>query len=147
MYSFLLPIHSTLRWIVLLMILLSLYIAYSGIKQKLPFTRAANKIRHWTATVVHIQFMIGIIIYFQSPVVKYMNNQQTFFKYVHIIFMLLATILVTVGSAKAKRMETSISKYKTMFTWFVIALIVILLAIPWPFSPLAHRPFFRPFNI
>lgn len=146
MYSFLLPIHSTFRWLVLLSILLSLYISYRGLKHKLPFTLAANKIRHWTATVVHIQFMIGMVIYFQSPIVKYMHSQQTFFKYIHILLMVLATLLVTVGSAKAKRVDTAIAKYKTMFIWFIIALIVIIVAIPWPFSPLAQRSYFRPFN-
>jgi hypothetical protein len=146
MYSFLLPLHSALRWIVILMMLLSLYIAYQGLMRRLSFTPAANKIRHWTATIVHIQFTLGMFLYLQSPIVKYVNTQQTFFRYIHIVLMLLATVLVTIGSAKAKRMETAPSKYRTMLIWFLMALIVILVAIPWPFSPLAVRPYFRPFN-
>jgi cbb3-type cytochrome oxidase subunit 3 len=30
-----------------------------------------------------------------------------------------------------------------MLVWFTIALIIIFIAIPWPFSPFANRPYFR----
>jgi len=34
-------------------------------------------------------------------------------------------------------------KFKIMLLWYGIALIIILIAIPWPFSPLANRPYLR----
>jgi hypothetical protein len=72
-------------------------------------------------------------------------SEQTFFRFVHISLMLTSVVLITIGSAKAKRIETSRLKYKTMLIWFSIALLIILVAIPWPFSPLANRPYFRTF--
>lgn len=74
-----------------------------------------------------------------------LTGDQIFFKYIHIILMLLAIVLITVGSAKAKRQITSADKYRTMLVWFVLALILIFLAIPWPFSFLANRPYIRSF--
>jgi hypothetical protein len=32
-----------------------------------------------------------------------------------------------------------------MAIWFLLGLIVILIAVPWPFSPLANRPYIRHF--
>lgn len=151
MYTTLLPLHSIVRWLVLIMLLISLYISFRGWKYNLAFTRTANRIRHRTATIAHIQFMLGMIIYFYSPVVKYaipaqgnaLMSQHAFFKYLHISLMLLAIVLLTIGSAKAKRQAEATDQYKTILIWYTIALTIILIAIPWPFSPLARRPLFR----
>lgn len=153
MYLFLLALHSLFRWLVLLSLLFSISIAYSGWKHKSEFTPVANSVRHWTATIAHLQLLLGITIYFQSPVVRLpmpydahkLINEQPFFKYIHIMLMLLSVVLITIGSAKAKRMATATAKYRTMLIWFVIALLIIFVAIPWPFSPLANRPYIRSF--
>lgn len=153
MYSFLLVLHSFFRWFVLAGLLLSIYIAYQGLSKKLLFTKTANTIRHWTATIAHIQLILGITIYFQSSIVKFtvldnehkLINEQTFFKYVHISLMILSVVLITIGSAKAKRMATGQEKYQTMLKWFSLGLLIIFIAIPWPFSPLASRPYIRSF--
>jgi hypothetical protein len=59
--------------------------------------------------------------------------------------MTVAVVLITIGSAMAKRQQTDHGKFKTMALWFLLGLIVILIAIPWPFSPLANRPYIRHF--
>ena len=63
----------------------------------------------------------------------------------HISMMLFAVVLITVGSAKAKRQIKDAEKFGTMLTWFSLALLVIFIAIPWPFSPLTSRPLARGF--
>lgn len=59
--------------------------------------------------------------------------------------MLTAIIIVTIGSAKAKRKSTDKEKFKTMAIWFTIALLIILTSITWSFLPIAGRPYFRRF--
>src|SRR3712207_6928027 len=56
-----------------------------------------------------------------------------------------AIVLITIGSASAKRQSADQQKFKTMLIWFSVGLVVILVAIPWPFSPLAARPYLRLF--
>ncbi|KAF2517822.1 hypothetical protein [Flavobacterium foetidum] len=152
MYQTLLESHSYLRWFVLISLSCSIYIAYKGYSQKLPFTKTANLFRHWTATIAHIQLLFGILVYVQSPIVKYFwrnfkdgvqNLDASFFGIIHIALMLIAIIIITIGSALAKRRKTDEEKFKTMLVWFLIALFIIFIAIPWPFSPLAIRPYFR----
>ncbi|GAA4339005.1 hypothetical protein GCM10023149_49420 [Mucilaginibacter gynuensis] len=59
--------------------------------------------------------------------------------------MTVAIILITIGSSAAKRKTTDIAKFKTMTVFFLLALLIIFMAIPWPFSPLANRPYLRSF--
>src|SRR5690606_40371663 len=98
--------------------------------------------------------MIGIILYTQSPVVKFFwseteigfkNLDLTFFGIIHLVLMLTSIVVLTIGSALAKRKPTDKEKFKTMLIWFSLALIIIFIAIPWSFSPLSSRPNFRTF--
>lgn len=153
MYPFLLFLHSFWRWLVLGSLVYSIYLAYQGQTGKIRFSASVNRWRHWTATIAHIQLLIGMAIYVQSPAVMFKMldnpnkwlNEQTFFRYFHIGMMLLAVVLLTIGSAKAKRQPTDQQKFSTMLLWFSMALAVIFMAIPWPFSPLASRPYIREF--
>ena len=152
--AFLLFFHSLFRWLVLGSLLLSIYRAYRGYSDNLVFSKIDNAVRHWTATIAHIQLLIGITLYTKSATVKYFwqhfkeASQQldaTFFGFIHIFLMILAVIILTIGSAMAKRQMTDKDKFKTMLVWFSITLFIILIAIPWPFSPLANRPYIRQF--
>ena len=154
MYSRLLVIHSLFRWVVVLLLLTAIYRAFTGYRQQRHFSKTDNAIRHWTATVAHIQLIIGIMLYTQSPIVHYFWSHSapsipyfeiTFFGVVHLSLMVLAVVLLTIGSAMAKRKPADKDKFKTMLTWFVVALLIIMLAIPWPFSPFAHRAYYRTF--
>jgi hypothetical protein len=152
MYQTLTFYHSIIRWFVLASLFLAIYTAYNGYSSKRIFTKTDNAIRHWIATIAHIQLVIGIILYSQSPLIKYFwknfdtaiqDFDTTFFALIHIFLMLTSIVIITIGSALSKRKITDKDKFKTMLVWFSIALLLIFIAIPWPFSPLANRPYFR----
>jgi hypothetical protein len=154
MYSFLLATHSLIRWLVLVSLLYSIFIAYRGWLFKKPYTRADSVIRSVTTTIAHIQLVIGVWLYCISPVVSYFlhnfstavrERQIRFFGMEHITMMIIAITVITIGSAKTKRKPTDGRKFKTMAVWFTVALVIILSSIPWSFSPLTARPNFRPF--
>ena len=139
---FLLSFHSALRWLVLIALLSSIFRAAKGYFTEAVFTVTDNALRHWTATIAHIQLVIGVTLYIRNPLLlKY----SLFFRFIHISCMFTAVVLLTIGSALARRKPTDREKFRTMFVWFTISLIIILMAIPWPFSPLAERPLFRSF--
>lgn len=152
MYQTLTYLHSTFRWIVLLSLLYALWRAFRGHFYHKSFSKTDDSVRHWTATIAHIQLIFGIILYVKSPIVKYFwkNFSETrtswdllFFGLIHMLLMMTAIVLITIGSALAKRKNTDREKFKTMLIWFSIALVVIFIAIPWPFSPFVNRPYFR----
>lgn len=152
MYLALLFAHSLFRWLVLVSLLYATVRGYQGYASGSAFTKRDDSVRHWTATIAHIQLLLGFTLYFQSPVVKafFANVGESirqldaaFFGVVHVGIMFVSIVVITIGSALAKRKSTDREKFKTMGIWFSVALLLIFLAIPWPFSPLANRPYFR----
>lgn len=152
MYATLLVLHSLFRWLVLVTLLYTLYRAWKGYLNKTLFSKADNAWRHWTATTAHIQLLIGFTLYLKSPLIKNFFHsvkagiqyaEMAFFSIIHIAGMLLAIVLVTIGSAMAKRKTNDRDKFRTLLRFYALALLLILLAIPWPFSPLAGRPYLR----
>lgn len=116
------------------------------------FSKTDHFVRHWTATIAHIQLVLGIVLYSKSPVIGYFWKNCTtakesfellFFGMIHIFLMLFSIVLITIGPSAAKRKTSDRDKFKTMFIWYSIALALIFIAIPWPFSPFANRPYFR----
>lgn len=154
MYAFLLSLHSLLRWSLLFFLVVAICCALKGLWLRKPFSKFDNAVRHWTATVAHVQLIVGVLLYVKSPIIQYFWSnvnehfqikELTFFGIFHILMMLIAVLIITIGSAMAKRKSTDVSKFSTMLIWYLVSLIIILILIPWPFSPFAQRPFFRSF--
>lgn len=154
MYPYVLFFHSIWRWFVLVSLIYAVYRGIQGWRRSEAFTGADDTLRHITATVVHIQLILAVWLYGISPLIRYFwanfheavhEREIRFFGMEHSLMMLVSVILVTIGSMKAKRQGTDQGKFKTMAIWYGIALLVILLNIPWPFSPLVSRPWFRMF--
>lgn len=154
MYPHLLATHNLLRWVFLVFILISLVQAYSGWLGNRPYTKIANLFKTLTVSTIHLQLIIGVILYFVSPLVaeflgnmggSMKNKDLRFFGMEHAVMMLLAVVCVTIGSAKSKRQPNDAAKYKTIAIWFTIALVLILVAVPSEFSPMNIRPNFRAF--
>lgn len=152
MYSTILFLHSIFRWLVLFSLVYAIFRAYKGYKSKSNFSSIDNKARHWTTTIAHIQLTIGVLIYLKSPIVKHYfsdfknlisNWELAFFGLFHFVLMISAIVIITIGSAKAKRKKSDFEKFKAMLIYFSIALFIIFIAIPWPFSPLANRPYLK----
>ena len=154
MYYTLLVIHSWMRWLVLLMLLTAVYRAWRGWLGNKSFTPFDNAVRQWTATVAHLQLALGLWLYAVSPMVNYFlhhftqgvhQRQVRFFGMEHITMMVTAILLLTIGAVRAKRQQVDRTKFSTMAVWYAIALLLILVSVPWPFSPFANdsRPLFR----
>jgi hypothetical protein len=56
---------------------------------------------------------------------------------------MIAVSMITHGSTQAKRRTDDADKFRAMAIWFTIALVIIFLSIPWPFSPFTARPYYR----
>ena len=154
MYSTVLILHTIFRWLVLLSLVYAILLASKGYITKSKFSPWDNQVRHWTATIAHIQLILGLLVYAKSPLIQYYfanfkasfsDIGLTFFGLIHFVLMLVAIVIITIGSAKAKRKSADIDQFKTMLIWFAVGLFIIFIAIPWPFSPLAARPYIRMF--
>ena len=152
MYPTILALHSLVRWFVLVSLLYAIYRAYKGWLSGKKFSLHDNSARYWAVTFSHIQLVLGVWLYFISPIIHYfLHNYRVavhqreirFFGMEHGIMMIAAVSILTTGSVKSKQKATDNEKFRTMAIWFSIALVIIFISIPWKFSPFTSRPYFR----
>ncbi|GAB3634663.1 hypothetical protein GCM10027422_02530 [Hymenobacter arcticus] len=151
MYQVLLFLHSWLRWFVLGAGVLAVFRAYAGWSGRRPFTKGDNAISAAFSGFMWLQVIVGLGLYFGlSPyglkamkVAGAMKDPTTrFFGMEHVVVMILAAILAQVGRIALKNASTDTLKHKKALTYFGIALVLVLLMIPWGLWNPA-RPLFR----
>lgn len=141
MYQGLLHAHSGLRWLVLVALIYAIYQSVTGKKSGKKFADAKMAGTLAVASI-HLQFLLGLAIYFQSPWYKMLKEMGAsmmsdsvarFYAVEHPIMMLIAVLVATIGNAKAKKASTDAAAFQKRLVWFTITLILIFIAIPWPF--------------
>ena len=129
--------HSGLRWVLLLLLIFSITNAFRKWKSGEKFSASDKLLGILTLATTHTQAILGFILYFANEKYKGFaemgNKVLRFYAVEHLFGMLLAVILITIGYSKAKKAEKDGAKFRKLFLWFLIALIVIIISIPWPF--------------
>ncbi len=138
-YTILQASHSGTRWLVLFFLIITLLTAMINWQYGKSYTKSDRRWSLLTLIFAHIQLVMGLVLYFISPKVAFtpdvMENEiSRFYTVEHFSLMLLAIIVITVGYSRAKRAGTDIKKFKTTFYFFLIALVLLLIGIPWPFQ-------------
>ena len=126
--------HSGLRWVALLLLVTAIVTAWQTMKSG----RSAGKLPLFALITAHVQLLLGLVLYFTSPHVQFgdgfmKDTVLRFYSVEHITIMLLAIAAITVGYSRAKRKASEADKAKVIFRFYTIALVLILLGIPWPF--------------
>jgi hypothetical protein len=152
LYTILLSLHSITRWLILIAGIYSIYLAVSGLVKKTDWTKKDNLAGILFASMADLQLLLGLILYFfVSPITTgalrdfggAMSNAGTrFFTVEHSTVMVIGLILVHVGRTLSQKGKTDHQKHLRAAIWFSVALVIILLAIPWPFMAVG-RPLFR----
>lgn len=153
-YPFILALHSSWRWIVLLIFMGSLLrFAYQK-KYRRPFTPIDKFLKKSVVITYYIQVLVGSILYILSPITQYFRThldtavhlrQIRFFGMEHSSMMIVAAFFLLVGSLKSKNADSDDRRFTILLIWFTLALLLMLSSIPWEFSPLTSRPSFRSF--
>lgn len=154
MYAILIFTHSLFRWLVLVSLLFAIYRAYRGWLADKTFTPFEDTIRNFATAVINIQFLIGLWLYFKSPVVgTFWSNFSTaiherelrFFGMEHVTMMFVAVSIINTSAQVVKKRSNDKAKFKTVAIWLTIGFIIIFFSIPWGFSPFTTRPYLRTF--
>ncbi len=153
MYEFLLILHSYNRWLVLLLALIVIFRSFSGWQSRKPYTKPDNIFHAAFVGVVHLQLLTGLLLYFvYSPVTQQIfqdfgasmkNASLRFWAVEHIAGMLIGTVLAQLGRTLSKKAPTPELKHKRAFIYSLIAIIIILLSIPFGIINQETRPLFR----
>jgi hypothetical protein len=134
MYNILEHAHSGLRWIVLGLMIVAIANAFTG----KTYEKKHKMINLFAMISLHTQLLIGLILYFISPNVQFTegwmkNALLRFYGMEHLVGMLAAIIIVTIGRKMAEKQSDDLAKHAKIKVWYTIGLLLILAFIPWPF--------------
>ncbi|HCN85305.1 MAG TPA: cytochrome B [Sphingobacteriaceae bacterium] len=135
-YKILLEAHSGFRYVVLLLIALALIQSLTGWLGRKNYTEANRKINLFAMVSAHIQFLLGLILYFFSPFVRIddmagamKDNVSRYWTVEHAVMMLFAVVLFTIGYSKSKRIVEAAGKHRTIAIFYGLGILVIIIAI------------------
>jgi uncharacterized membrane protein len=136
----LLHLHNVLRWVILLLLLITLFQAFAK-------TNSIRSTSLWLMISAHIMLLVGLyqVIAGRFGIMKGLPEGTSlmadkfyrFYWVEHPLMMIIAVILITIARRKAKALN-----YKATGWLLFFALILILAAVPWPFRELVGRPWF-----
>ena len=138
MFNILKHAHSGWRWVVLALLIYAIFNAFTKWRSGQSFEDKDRKTNLFAMVSVHIQLLLGFVLYFMSPSVQFSSatmkdSMLRFFTVEHLVMMLIAVILITIGNSMSKKALEDTIKFKKTFTYYLIGLIIILAGIPWPF--------------
>ncbi len=141
MYTGFLHLHDTLRWLILLSLVVTLVKYLAGWLGRKRWEKIDNILGLVFTSLMDLQLLIGLALYFfLSPITQLAlsdfggamkDADLRFYAVEHFSMMLIAVVLVHIGRAKSKKARNDASKFKIASIFFLIALAVILAAIPW----------------
>ena len=141
LYSITLPLHSIVRWLIVLSAVLAIVRAGNGLAFKRGWTQLDNKAGLWFTIFMDIQVLLGILLYFfLSPITMtalqnfagVMGNASVrFFAVEHILLMLVALIIAHMGRGFIRKASAAPEKHRRTVIWFGLAILLVLAAIPW----------------
>ena len=152
MYDALILAHSWIRWVVLLLGAVAFVRAASGRFTRRPWTPTDDAASRWFVISVDIQVLIGLVLYlfFSSFTMSAWRNMAgamadaviRFWAVEHLVGMIAATAFAHVGRVRIRKSTDSTRKHFVAAIFFGLALVLMLVSMPWPFSA-AGRPTFR----
>ncbi len=142
-YTGLLHLHSFGRWVILILLLIAIF--RSATAGNRFFTSGDRRNGLLLTIVADIMLLVGAYQWYagnwgykqienfggMGEVMK--NDTARFFAMEHLIGMVIAIALIHVGKAQAKKNITDKAKHKRTFIFYLLALLIILVSIPWPF--------------
>ncbi|MCB0770410.1 MAG: hypothetical protein KDC00_08395 [Flavobacteriales bacterium] len=138
--SFLLFLHSLLRYAVLITVAGAGLMHLRGFIGQHPILNGERTLAIVAMVLCHVQLVLGLILYAMNyETYEHMRGTiGRFWKMEHLGTMVIAILLVTLGRMLSKRAKVERSKQLRVAVFYLIALALILWAIPWPGTEVGH---------
>ena len=136
MYHFIQKFHSGWAYLALLLLVFAVVNSFIGMSSKKEFTAKDRKIALFGLIATHIQLVVGLILYFVSPLGSAVFGQMKdpalrLTSLEHPLINIIAIVLITIGWSKHKKITTSNTQFKTFAIFYTIGLVLILSRIPY----------------
>jgi NADH:ubiquinone oxidoreductase subunit 2 (subunit N) len=135
-YNFIQKFHSGWAYLALLLLVVAVVNSLIGMTSKKEFTAKDRKIALFGLIATHIQLVVGLILYFVSPLGKASlgNMKDAALRLTsleHPLINIIAIVLITVGWSRHKKLTTNEAKFKSITIFYGLGLLLILARIPW----------------
>ncbi|SHI44366.1 hypothetical protein [Flavobacterium terrae] len=135
MYEFIQKFHSGWAYLALLLLVVAVINSAIGFSSKKEFTAKDRKIALFGLIATHIQLVVGLILYFVSPLgLAGFNMKDAALRLTsmeHPLINIIAIVLITIGWSKHKKQTDNTAKFKSILVGFGLGLLLILSRIPW----------------
>jgi uncharacterized membrane protein len=151
MYNGLLHLHNILRWVILILLIVMIIRHITGNNKNQLISPSDKKFGLFLMIAADITLLIGLYQWFtgafgmkaisEHGMAEVMRDGQLrFFAVEHMIGMLLGIFSIHLGYNRSKKVGSNLHRSATV--WYVVALVIIFLSIPWPFRGDAGRALF-----
>lgn len=132
-------LHSGLAYLALAALVVVIIYALIGALGNREFTEKDRKFAMIAFILSHIQLLVGLILYFVSPVGFSLltgggamgDKVARLTALEHPVINIIAIILISVGYIRAKKLTESKAKFRSIYMMYAIGLVLILSRIPW----------------
>ena len=134
-------LHSYWAYLVVLLLVIAVINAFIGLTKNKNFSDKDLRISLFTLIVIHIQLILGFVVYYVSPYYESMREIGMgatmkdavirLYTVEHPLMMILAIILITIGFSKHKKQTTDKGKFKTLAIFYGLGLLFVLSRSPW----------------
>lgn len=142
MYEFIKAVHNILRWVVVLGGVYAIFLALKGLLSQTRWGINEQRSGLIFTAALNIQFIIGLILYFISPLGSRLltsgdmaavmrNNIMRFFAVEHLSIMILALLAAQLGYSLSKRAKSDRAKFIRASAGYVLAALLIAYGTPW----------------
>ena len=142
-YEIMQLLHSSLRWVVVVLAVMVLFRYIGGTFSNRPFTPADKRLGLFYMTFMDIQLLVGLALYlwFSPYTAAAMSDMGTamkdpvlrFWAVEHLTGMIIGLVLAHIGYAKVKRGVEDKARFRAGFIFFGLSILIVMASIPWPF--------------
>ena len=134
MHTTLLHLHSSLRYLVLLALIVVVIKSLWGWLGKKPYSNLDNRVSLYLFIFTHMQLLVGMVLYFVSDLVQFnastmKNKDLRYWAVEHLTIMLIAIVLITMARITSRKLSGDEARHKRMFIFNAIALVLIITGI------------------
>jgi hypothetical protein len=152
LYSSALWLHSLLRWAVLFTGAIAWFVSIAGASAKRRWGTTDEMWGSLFILTLDMQAFVGLVLYaflspftkiaFQNFAVAMTNANLRFWAGEHISGMIIGLAFAHIGRVKLRQASTDLRKQRIATIFIGLALLAVLLAIPWPGESVG-RPLMR----
>jgi len=125
-----------MRYFILAVLIFAVLKSIGGWMQKSEYDKFDSRLAFFAMLFVHLQIVIGFVMYFLSPKVMVDNMAAAmkspltrYYTVEHVLMMLIVAALITIGRIVSKKKATDLQKHKLISIYYGLSLVFIIVTV------------------